>query len=105
MHRDPTHLSVHFRSSIFLISQSSEFGTSRKLGPHCSEFGTMVPHHPWMGCYRSSMEGQIRASMKGQIRASMEGQIRASMEGQIRASMEGQIMAFMERQIRVSMEG
>jgi hypothetical protein len=32
------------RSSIFLIYQSSEFGTSRKLGPHCTEFGTMIPH-------------------------------------------------------------
>jgi hypothetical protein len=44
MHCDPTLLSVHFRSSIFLISQSSEFGTSRKLGPHSSEFGTMISH-------------------------------------------------------------
>jgi hypothetical protein len=44
MHCDPTRLSVHFRISMFLISQSSEFGTSRKLGPHCSEFGTMIPH-------------------------------------------------------------
>jgi hypothetical protein len=44
MNCDPTRLSVHFRSSIFLVSQSSKLETSRKFRPHCSEFGTMIPH-------------------------------------------------------------
>jgi hypothetical protein len=64
MHCNPTLLSVHFKSSIFLNSQSSEFGTSRKLGPHCSEFGTMISHPVCISEY--TMQGNLFALLQAE---------------------------------------